>query len=511
MALKELTCPSFELCLLLFSTIITIIVSKLRTSVKVESKGIVNLPPSPRKLAIIGNLHQIGALPYRSFKALSEKYGDVMLLQLGHIPTVVVSSAQVVDEIMKAHDLALSNRGQSTATNILLYGSNDIGFGNYGERWKQKRKICVRELLSPKMVQSESIRLVRKGAVAELVDKVREAAAASCSSLNLSELLVEAANNIICNSALGQKNDAKGVRRRDNVKVLAKKVMFEVGVVTLGDHFPWLRWVDVLTGQVREFKATFAALDPLFDKVIAEHRSSMFNKEAADDDVRDFVDILVQLQDQQQAANNAISNDDIKSILLDMFAAGSETTSVTVEWAMSELMKNPMELKKVQEEVRKVVGHKSIVEESNVNQMEYLKCVVKETLRLHPPAPLLVPRVATRHVKLSGYDIPAKTRLYVNVWAIQRDPRVWDSPEDFIPERHRHSHTPDFKFIPFGFGRRGCPGMNFGLASVEYMLANLLYYFNWESPQAIDMAETFGLVASKRIPLHLKPIPFSFG
>ncbi|RYQ87000.1 hypothetical protein Ahy_B09g094501 [Arachis hypogaea] len=479
MALKELTCPSFELCLLLFSTIITIIVSKLRTSVKVESKGIVNLPPSPRKLAIIGNLHQIGALPYRSFKALSEKYGDVMLLQLGHIPTVVVSSAQVVDEIMKAHDLALSNRGQSTATNILLYGSNDIGFGNYGERWKQKRKICVRELLSPKMVQSESIRLVRKGAVAELVDKVREAAAASCSSLNLSELLVEAANNIICNSALGQKNDAKGVRRRDNVKVLAKKVMFEVGVVTLGDHFPWLRWVDVLTGQVREFKATFAALDPLFDKVIAEHRSSMFNKEAADDD--------------------------------DMFAAGSETTSVTVEWAMSELMKNPMELKKVQEEVRKVVGHKSIVEESNVNQMEYLKCVVKETLRLHPPAPLLVPRVATRHVKLSGYDIPAKTRLYVNVWAIQRDPRVWDSPEDFIPERHRHSHTPDFKFIPFGFGRRGCPGMNFGLASVEYMLANLLYYFNWESPQAIDMAETFGLVASKRIPLHLKPIPFSFG
>ncbi|MED6132712.1 hypothetical protein PIB30_021540 [Stylosanthes scabra] len=513
MALKELSCPTFELCLSLFSTIITIIIVLKLRSVRVKSKeNIVTLPPSPRKLPIIGNLHQIGALPYRSFKGLSEKYGDVMLLQLGHIPTVVVSSAQVVNEIMKGNDLALSNRGQSRATNILLYGSNDIGFGNYGERWKQKRKICVRELLSPKMVESESIRLVREGAVAELVDKVREAAAAA-GSVNLSELLVEAANNIICNSALGLKNDEKGVRRKHSVKALAKKVMFQVGVVTLGDHFPWLAWLDVLTGHLQQFKATFQALDPLFDDLIAERTSSIINRETPAAHQTDFVDILIQIQHQQLPNNNAISNNDIKSILLDMFAAGSETTSVTVEWAMSELMKNPIELKKVQEEVRRVVGQKSNVEESKVKQMEYLKCVVKETLRLHPPAPLLVPRVATHHVKLGGYDIPAKTRLYVNVWAIQRDPQVWDNPEEFIPERHRHSHdTQDFTLIPFGFGRRGCPGMNFGLAAVEYMLANLLYYFNWESPQAqaIDMTEIFGLVASKRIPLHLKPIPFSF-
>jgi len=197
---------------------------------------------------------------------------------------------------------------------------------------------------------------------------------------------------------------------------------------------------------------------------------------------------------------------------------GTDTTSSTLEWAMSELLRNPTIMKKVQEEVRSVVGHKSNVEERDVRKMHYLKCVIKETLRKHTPAPFVIPRVTRSSVKLKGYDIPAKTMIYINAWAIQRDPNFWECPEEFLPERFENSEVDfkgqDFHFIPFGFGRRGCPGMNFGIASVEYMLANLLYWFDWKLPetdtQDIDMNEIFGLVVSKKVPLHLKPTTHSF-
>lgn len=200
--------------------------------------------------------------------------------------------------------------------------------------------------------------------------------------------------------------------------------------------------------------------------------------------------------------------------------AGTDTSAATLEWAISELVRHPITMKKTQEEVRKVVGHKSKIEENDINQMHYLKCVVKETLRLHPPAPLLAPRETMSSVKLKGYDIPAKTMVYINAWAIQRDPEFWENPEEFLPERFEHgqvdSKVHDISFFPFGFGRRGCPGVNFAIATVEYVLASLLYWFDWKLPETssrvedVDMGEVFGLVVSRKEPLHLKPIPFSF-
>jgi len=198
---------------------------------------------------------------------------------------------------------------------------------------------------------------------------------------------------------------------------------------------------------------------------------------------------------------------------------GIDSISSMLEWTMSELIRNPIIMKKVQEEVRRVVGHKANVEESDVNKMHYLKCVIKETLRVHPSGPLMAPRVTRSGVKLKGYDIPTKTTVYINTWAMQRDPKFWKSPEEFIPERFENSEV-DFKgqenfpFIPFGFGRRGCPGVSFAITSVEYMLASLLYWFDWKLPetstQNIDMNERFGLVVSKKVPLHLKPTTYSF-
>jgi cytochrome P450 len=204
----------------------------------------------------------------------------------------------------------------------------------------------------------------------------------------------------------------------------------------------------------------------------------------------------------------------------DMFVGGTDTSTTTLEWSFSELMRHPIIMKKTQEEVRCVLGHKLQVEESDINQMHYLKRVVKETLRLHPPGPLSVPRETISNVKLKGYDIPAKTMVYVNTWAIQRDPKIWESPEVFMPDRFQHNQVDfkgqDFQFIPFGFGRRGCPGYNFGIAIVEYVLLSLLYWFDWKLPetsssmQHIDMSEVFALALTKKEPLLLEPIAFSF-
>lgn len=194
-----------------------------------------------------------------------------------------------------------------------------------------------------------------------------------------------------------------------------------------------------------------------------------------------------------------------------MFVGGTDTTSTILEWSMAELVKNPSIMKRAQEEVRRVVNKKSKIDVNDINKMDYLKCILKETLRLHPPLPLSVPRETITSVKIGGYDIPAKTKVFANIWAIQRDLKVWERPEEFIPERFEDSPIDykgqDFEFIPFGGGRRGCPGMTFGVASVENVVANLLCWFDWKlKGEDMDMTEINALTASKKIPLRLEPI-----
>ncbi|GMN69084.1 hypothetical protein TIFTF001_038131 [Ficus carica] len=202
--------------------------------------------------------------------------------------------------------------------------------------------------------------------------------------------------------------------------------------------------------------------------------------------------------------------------LQDMFAGGIETSSTTMEWLMAELLQHPRVMKKAQEETRRVVGKKAKVDMNDVNQMDYLKNVVKEAMRLHPPIALLVPRETTARVQLGGYDIPAKTRVLINAWAIHRDPDFWERPEEFNPERFENNpidfNSQDFKFIPLGFGRRRCPGLAFGSANIEYLIANLLYWFDWKLPndaENMDMTEAYGLSVFKKFPIHVIPVSYS--
>lgn len=200
-----------------------------------------------------------------------------------------------------------------------------------------------------------------------------------------------------------------------------------------------------------------------------------------------------------------------------IFLGGLDTGSITIVWAMAELAKKPKLMKKAQQEIRNYVGNRGKVTDSDTEELPYLKMVVKETLRLHPPAPLLLPRETMSHFNIQGYDFYPKTVVQVNAWAIGRDPKCWKDPEEFIPERFAESCVDykgqHFEFLPFGAGRRICPAMHMGAKTVEFALANLLYHFDWKLPEGmkeedLDMEEISGLSLTiyKKLPLKLVPV-----
>ncbi|XAR67964.1 Psoralen synthase [Bertholletia excelsa] len=310
--------------------------------------------------------------------------------------------------------------------------------------------------------------------------------------------------------ALGKKYD--GLEESKKKFGESSKRAFELfGEFCISDFFPCLGWMDVMTGLVKRLRETAEGLDAFLDQVIEEYR----NMQASEDQLKRKCFVAAVLQHEKEGSlETHLTQDNLKAVILDMFLGGTDTISTTLEWAMMRLMQNPTKMSKAQEEVRRVTGKKPKVEEEDILQLNYLKCIIKETLRLHAPAPLLAPRELTQSTKLQGYDIPSKTRVFINVFAIHRDPNLWDSPEEFIPERFLNNQVDfkgqDFQFIPFGAGRRGCPGIAFGVVEAEYLLANLLYWFDWKLPSGtcmedLDMTENSGLVLHKKVPLQLVP------
>ncbi|KAH7865140.1 hypothetical protein Vadar_002770 [Vaccinium darrowii] len=472
------------------------------------------LPPSPPRLPIIGHLHLLGTLPHKSFSILSQTYGRILLLQLGLAPTLVVTSAEIAKEIMKTQDVTFSNRVQTRAAKIISYGCSDLIFSPHNEYWRQMRKIFVLRLLSLNRVHSFDS--LREEEVARFIEKIR----GTCldgTPINLRELVVLVSSDIISRCILGTRNEVEDDKKRFGV--LARSAMVLMGEFCFQDFFPSLGWMDVLTGFVNRLKSTSEGFDAFLDEVIARHRKCEGNFDQPDKNC--FIEILLELQKEDMTGMDFTQNS-FKAILLDIFVAGTDTTSTTIEWAMAELMKSPTRMKKIQEEVRRVVGKKSKIKQDDIDQMDYLKCVVKETLRLHPPGPFLVPRESSESTKLGGYDIPPKTRIFINAWAIQRDPKYWDRPQEFLPERFSNNPIDfrgnDFEFIPFGAGRRGCPGISFAIAETEQVLANLLYWFDWKLPvgvelEDLEMSEVFGVALHKKIELQLVPVlqyPVSF-
>lgn len=462
------------------------------------------LPPGPFSLPIIGNLHLLGQLPHRALTALSLKFGPLMSLRLGSALTLVVSSPDMAKEFLKTHDLLFASRPPSAATNYFWYNCTDIGFAPYGAYWRQVRKVCVLQLLSSRRL--DYFRFIREEEVSAMIHSI----AHSDHPVNISKIVSTLMTDIICRMTLGRKYSDEDSIGGKGINSVVQESYVVAGAFNVGDYIPYMAWMD-LQGLNRRFKEIHGIQDELLEKVIEEHVAQ------SDPNVtRDLVDVLLAASADKDMEPQ-ITRDNIKAILYDMFGAGTDTSSTTILWAMSELLRNPPLLKKVQDELERVVGMERMVLESDLPSLPYLQAVVRETLRLYPSAPLALPHLSVEACNVLGYEIPKNTQVLVNLWAIGRNPTSWEDAERFVPERFMNGCSLDEKvrnceWIPFGAGRRVCPGEQLAMLLVQFPLAQLLHCFDWTLPdnmngQELDMSERFGITVGRVHDLYAVPTP----
>ncbi|KAH0768465.1 hypothetical protein KY285_004336 [Solanum tuberosum] len=423
-----------------------------------------------------------------------------MHLQLGEVSLVVVTSPDMAKQVLKTHDLAFASRPKLLAAEILFYNGTDIVFSPYGDYWRQMRKICLLELLSAKNVKS--FNSIRQDEVLRMIDFFRSSTG---ETVNATKKFYQFSSSMTCRAAFG-----KVLKEQDELILLVKKASRLMEGFDVADIFPSLKFLHVLCGMKGKIMDAHHELDAILENIINEHKN---NGELGGEGL---VATLLRLM-KEGGFQFPITNDNIKAIIFDMFAAGTDTSSTTIDWAMVEMMRNPSVLFKAQAEVRNAFRKKETFDENDVEELKYLKLVIKETFRLHPPAPLLIPRECREEVDINGYTIPLKTKVMVNAWAIGRDPKYWIDAECFKPERFEQISVDfignNFEFLPFGSGRRICPGISFGLANIFFPLAQLLYHFDWKLPTGInpsdhlDLTESAGVACARKNNLYLIATP----
>ncbi|XP_054825543.1 cytochrome P450 81E8-like [Prosopis cineraria] len=456
-----------------------------------------NIPPTPPGLPVIGNLHQLKKPLHHQLHCLSQRYGKIFSLWFGSRLFMVVTSLSTFQECFTTNDITFANRPRLIDGKYIGYNYTSISFTSYGDHWRNLRRIMMVEILSTHRLNNfletrtdEMRRLARKLAHDSCNGFVKVELKSKFSEMTFNNIM----RMISGKRYLGDDIDAADMEEARKFQNIVNEIPRLGGAGNAGQFLPILRWIDYDNSEKR-LKSFADNVDEFLQGLIDRHRN-------AGHTTNTMIDHLLDLQESNP---EYYADQIIKGLISVMIVAGTNTSAIALEWAMSNLLNNPEVLKKAQKEMDTHIGQGRLIEEQDVSKLPYLQNIIYETLRLHPPAPLLVPRESSDDCTVGGYNVPRGTIVLANIWAIHRDPQLWNDPASFKPERFEKEGEAN-KLIPFGIGRRACPGAGLAQRTVGVTLGLLIQCFDWEriSEDKIDMTEGSGATLPKVIPLVAK-------
>ncbi|GLU04195.1 hypothetical protein SLE2022_213540 [Rubroshorea leprosula] len=466
-----------------------------------------NRPPIPfPTLPIIGHLHLLKKPLYRSLSKIANQHGPLLLMHFGSRRVLVVSSAEAAEECFTKNDIVFANRPHLLAGKHVGYNYTSLAWASYGDHWRNLRRISSIEILSTNRLQLLSG--IRSDEIRLLVQKLFKN---QNQTVDVKSAFFELTLNVMMRMMAGKRYYGDSVAEVEEAKRfrdLTTKTFLYGGATNMEDFLPVLRWVSNCEKRLVNLQEE---RDKFMQELVDECRRRLEdeNKNSSLPGAKDKTMIEVLLSLQKSEPHN-YRDENIRSTMLGLLAAGTDTSAGTMEWAMSLLLNNPEALKKAQEEMDNVVGSSRLVEESDLGKLSYLRCIINETMRMYPTAPLL-PHESSHECFVGGYRIPRGTMLLVNLWAIHNDPKIWEKPEKFKPERFQglKGNRDGFKLMPFGSGRRGCPGEGLATRMVGLTLASVIQAFEWEriGEEMVDMTEGTGLTMPKAKALQARCRP----
>ncbi|KAM0007366.1 putative isoflavone 2'-hydroxylase [Helianthus debilis subsp. tardiflorus] len=459
-----------------------------------------NLPPTVFPvLPIIGHLYLLKPPLYRTLAKISAKYGPVLLLRFGFLRVLLISSPSAAEECFTTNDIIFANRPRLLFGKIIGNNYTSFGWASYGEHWRNLRRIASLEILSTRRINEFYDTRVDEGRL--LIRKLMSNS--SPTRVNLRSVFYELTLNMMMRMISGKRYFGGDIPALEEEGERFREMMDDSfllsGAANVGDYLPVWSWLGVNRLE-KKLIVLQEKLDGFFQRLIEQLRTS--KGEMKNTKKKTMIDVLLSLQESDP---EYYTDQIIRSFVQVMIFAGTDTSSGTMEWCLSLLLNHPQVLRKAQNEIDRKIGNDRLVEESDIVDLPYLRGILNETLRLYPTVPLLVPHESSQDCIIEGYNVPCGTMLLVNQWAIHHDPKLWTDPERFNPERFEglEGTRDGFKLMPFGSGRRGCPGEGLAVRMIGLTLGLLIQCFDWErlSDNMIDMKEGLGVTMPKAEPL----------